>query len=333
MRLPNLTLLSITLFALSAAAQQINTDTEASTTNSLQSQDANTDDTSLFRGVENAIDEDSEEDAYRILKSLQDSTEEGYAEEEEEEEEEEIDHSSSKEIRERIQPEENDPVEEEEDTIVEVEIDDDEEEDGEEEDDEDFSADAFLPDFKNEATQDFFQHLPQQQQPAIIKEGLTEPIEEEEADEDVIVNSHNDIHDEEGYDDLFEEEKNNIPAAAAGANDLPVLPPTTTTTTAENYILQQTPLINDIPWHRPDKIVENNNKFYQDTNSIRQQKQVIKKPRAGFTFWHALFISVVLVIIYNKLNCSSVVANRKKVKEHKHCSFLSVILNPLFFLL
>lgn len=300
---------SILITTLVTAQQQEQQDTTLQQQHN-QQEDANIDDTSLFRGVENAIDEDSEQDAYRILKSLQDSTEEDYTEDELEEEE-IIDHSSSKEIKQRIQPEENDPLEEEEeeeeleddDTMMEVEDDEDEEE--EEEEDDDFSADSFLPDFKNEATQDFFQHLPssssQQSTDTDTKEEeLVEPIEEEEADEDVILDHHNDIHDEEGYDDLTEVTEPVLPSSS----------PSTSTSTQQQQPFD--PLLrnnhNEIPWHRPDKIVESNNKFYQDTNAIRkQQEELKKKSTTGFRFWHALFISLILVIIYNKLT------NKRKV--------------------
>ncbi|KAL0582067.1 hypothetical protein ABG067_008319, partial [Albugo candida] len=71
---------------------------------------------------------------------------------------------------------------------------DDEEEDEEDEDEEDFSTDTF-PEFKNEATADFFEHLPQT---PITND---DSIEEEEDMEDDNIENHIDTHEYEEEDE------------------------------------------------------------------------------------------------------------------------------------
>ncbi|KAG2201458.1 hypothetical protein INT47_001507 [Mucor saturninus] len=243
--------------------------------------DSNLDDTSLFRGVENAIDEDSEgDDAYRIFKSLQDVTEEDFAEEEDDP----IDHSSSKEIKERIQPEEEDQddiVEEDPEEINDPEEEQDEEEEEEEEEDDDFSADSF-PDFKNEAATEFFEHLPQQ---------ISSPEEEEEKEmieEEIVDNNNNNNNNEEEYDDLVDNSNNNNNNNNNNINNnipVPVI---------EN---------NEIPWHKPDTVnnAHVDDSFYQDYNNYSSENQ---KSNSSFRHWHGLLILVILVIIYKSLSKS-----------------------------
>ncbi|CAO3631337.1 unnamed protein product [Mucor hiemalis] len=265
------------------------------------SDESNLDDTSLFRGVENAIDEDTEDDAYRIFKSLQDVSEDDFSDEDEEEVN-QIEHSTSREIKSRIQPEE----EEEGDDEVDMEDDeneDDEEEDEEEEEDEDedFSLGSF-PDFKNDATADFFEHL--QQNPSSV-EDEKDKEGEEDIEEDNIEN-HIDIHDvEEDYneeEDVVDNKPINTNNNNNNNNNIPipvVLPPSPPLLPLSNEE-------NTIPWQRPDSkdrlvVNEIDNKFNQDSNynSSFQHKQ---KSTAGFRFWHGVFVLLILVIIFKSSN-------------------------------
>lgn len=286
------------------------------------SDESNLDDTSLFRGVENAIDEDTEDDAYRILKSLQDVSEDDFSEEDDEEVN-QMQHGSSREIKSRIQPEEEDDENEEE---VEVDIEDDENEDDEEdeEDDEDFSLGPF-PDFKNDATADFFEHLGQN--PSVAEDEKDKEQEEEDNEEDNIEN-HIDIHEaEEDYNEEEEEEDvvDNKPINTNNMNNnnnnnnnnhipIPVvLPPSQPLSPISNEE-------NSIPWQRPDSkdrlvVNEIDNKFNQDSNynsSFQHNKQ---KSTAGFRFWHGVFVLLILVIIFKS-------SNRKKVQHEFHYIYI-----------
>ncbi|KAI8056528.1 uncharacterized protein B0P05DRAFT_591322 [Gilbertella persicaria] len=109
----------------------------------------NTDDTSLFREVENAVDESTEEDAYRILKGLQDMSDESR---------------------------ENEGIED----IIDN--DDEEEEEEEEEEDDDFSSN--FPEFQNKETSEFFEHLPQPPTDNQNNEMKQQEDEEEHIEED-----------------------------------------------------------------------------------------------------------------------------------------------------
>ncbi|KAG2237104.1 hypothetical protein INT48_004605 [Thamnidium elegans] len=94
---PNLTIFIFTIFTLSHITFAQDSVDQAN----LQ----NIDDTSLFRGVENTMDEEGD-DADRILKSLQDTSADDFLEDDDQEEE-VIHHSSSKDIKQRIQPDED----------------------------------------------------------------------------------------------------------------------------------------------------------------------------------------------------------------------------------
>lgn len=227
----------------------------------------NDDDTSLFRGVENAIDEDSEDDAYRILKSLQDVRDDDIDEDEE------------------FNPDSNEEEEGEEgDDDNDILFDEDEDED-QDEDEDDFSAD--LPEFKNEETADFFEHLPQQP----IDNGdnklsiVEDNIEEEEVDDelDELTPKHDDDEEEE------EEEEEDNEEQIENSTPTPVLPP----------------IINEnIPWQRPEPVMkaDDNSNFYQDINykeseKLKQKSQI----KSNFQFWHLFFIFMILAIVYNSI--------------------------------
>ncbi|KAI9364774.1 hypothetical protein BD770DRAFT_439655 [Pilaira anomala] len=224
---PNLAIFIFTLFTfshiISAEQQQVKSIVEKS----------NTDDTSLFRDVENIMDEegDDKDDADRILKSLQDTFSD---DEEEEDESEQVNHISSKDIKQRIQPDDADE-EEEEDQEEEDQEEDQEEEDQEEDEEEDydFPADAF-PDFKNGETSEFFDHFrhqENQEEEKNMPDDETDIIEEEEEgdDEEVITIENPTTQD-----------------------DVPL------------------PIDNTITWHKSDpleKAVIDDDKFYQENNT------------------------------------------------------------------
>ena len=226
----------------------------------------NDDDTSLFRGVENAIDEDSEDDAYRILKSLQD------VRDDEIDEDEEFNQDSN-----------DEEDEEEEDNDDDNDILFDEDEDEEEEEDDDFSAG--LPEFKNEETADFFEHLPQQP----IDNGdnklsiVEDNIEEEEVDDEL------DELAPKPDDEEEEEEEDNEELQIENSTPTPVLPP----------------IVNEnIPWQRPEPIIKvnDNSNFYQDINYKESEKLKQKaQTKSNFQFWHLFFIFMILAIVYNSI--------------------------------
>ncbi|KAI8643556.1 hypothetical protein BD408DRAFT_414770 [Parasitella parasitica] len=152
----------------------------------LANQQQNDDDTSLLRDVENVIDEDFEDDAYRVLKSLQ------YVEDEDED----------------FNSEDND--DEDSDIVFE----------DEEQDDDEFSTD--LPEFKNKETAEFFEHLPQQpidngdNKSSVVEDN----IEVEEVDDELDgLAPKSDIgeEDDEEEDDEDQQPENYTPS--------PVLPP------------------------------------------------------------------------------------------------------------
>ncbi|KAK4515032.1 uncharacterized protein ATC70_002641 [Mucor velutinosus] len=242
------------------AAADIDQDTD------LTKPQQNDDDTSLFRGVENAIDEDSEDDAYRILKSLQDVTDDEMDEDQD------------------FSPDSNDEDEDEEDSDLLFDDVDDEDQD---EDEDDFSAD--LPEFKNEETADFFEHLPQQpvdngdNKLSIVEDNIEVEEVDEEMDElapkpDL---GEDDDEEEEEQDDSNQHNENSTPT--------PVLPPITN----EN-----------IPWNRPEPVmkVDGNSNFYQDIN-YKESEKVKQNPSStsNFQFWHLFFILMVLAIVYNSI--------------------------------
>ncbi|KAL9552226.1 hypothetical protein MBANPS3_003893 [Mucor bainieri] len=229
----------------------------------------NDDDTSLFRGVENAIDEDSEDDAYRILKSLQDVRDDEMDEDQD------------------FNPDGNEEEDEEEDSDLLFDEEDDEEDQDEDEDD--FSAG--LPEFKNEETADFFEHLPQQpvdngdNKLSIVEDN----IEVEEVDEEMDElapkpdnGEEDDEEEEEEQDDPDQHNENSTPT--------PVLPP----------------IINEnIPWNRPEPVMkaDENSNFYQDINYKESEKlkQNPSSNTSNFQFWHLFFILMVLAIVYNSI--------------------------------
>jgi hypothetical protein len=246
---------SAALVHITIAQEQTQQQTQLQTTNH------NIDDTSLFREVEDAIDEDSEQDdAYRILKSLQEVTE--YDEEDTVEDDE--DQETAEDV---IEDDDDDATEDDEDNddiIIEQEGDDDDEE----EEDDDFTPE--FPEFQNEETTDFFEHLPQQPMDHAIdnqlKENddidedmdeLTQPITEEEDDDDEIVK------------EVIQE-----PDVSSFPTD------------------------NNIPWQRPDPAVktDDNSHFYQDIHSKTEPK--LQYPQQGFKIWHILFVLLILVIVY-----------------------------------
>lgn len=232
----------------------------------------NDDDTSLFRGVENAIDEDSKDDAYRILKSLQDVRDDDMDEDQD------------------FNPDSNDDQEdddeEEEDSDLLFDEDDDDED--QEEDEDDFSAD--LPEFKNEETADFFEHLPQQpvdngdNKLSIVEDNIE--VEEVDDEMDELApkpdNGEEEEEEEEEQDDADQHDENSTPT--------PVLPP----------------IINEnIPWNRPEPVMkaDENSNFYQDINykESEKRKQTSSSNTSNFQFWHLFFILMVLAIVYNSI--------------------------------
>lgn len=231
----------------------------------------NDDDTSLFRGVENAIDEDSEDDAYRILKSLQD------VRDDEMEEDQDFNPDSNDDEEEEEQEEDSDLL-----------FDEDDDED-QEEDEDDFSAD--LPEFKNEDTADFFEHLPQQpvdngdNKLSIVEDNIEVEEVDDEMDElapKLDNGEEDDEEEEEEQDDPDQHNENSTPA--------PVLPP----------------IVNEnIPWNRPEPVMkaDDNSNFYQDIN-YKESEKLKQKPTSttsNFQFWHIFFILMVLAIVYNSI--------------------------------
>jgi hypothetical protein len=296
---------SLFFLIISVIAIQITHAVEFIDTNSLEQQEyqqsssdeSNIDDTSLFRGVENAIDEETEGgDAYRIFKSLQDVTEDDYIEEDENI----IEHSSSKAIKSRIQPEEEEDQEEEDgddmvDTMDDEEEDSKEEDDDEEDEEEDFSTDTF-PEFKNEATADFFEHLPQT---PITND---DPIEEEDEIEEDNIENHIDTHE---YDSMSNDEDEEEDDTTSNSNNIPIITPPPIIQLNDNNEE------NTIPWHRPDSkdnLVANDydNRFNQESNHNSSTYQNNHKKSTGFRFWHGVFIFSILVIIVKS-------SNKKKV--------------------
>jgi hypothetical protein len=252
MRISNISKL---ILLLSVGFIQITIAQESQQQTQLQTTNQNIDDTSLFREVENAIDEDSEQDdAYRILKSLQGVTEEDDTEEEDDEE----------------TTEDDDDTTEEENIIIERDNDDDEEQE-EEEDDDDFTPE--FPEFQNEETTDFFEHLPQQPMDhAIDNQFKDDTIDDIDEDMDELTQP---INEEEDDDD---EE-------------------ITKETTLE-HVVPSFP-IDNIPWQRPDPVLQtvDNSNFYQDINFKPSEKTKLQHPQ-GFKIWHILVIFLILVIIY-----------------------------------
>lgn len=281
---PNLTIFIFTIFTLShiTFAQDLSINAVDP-----QADSQNIDDTSLFRGVESTMDEEGD-DADRILKSLQDTSADDFSEDDDQEDEEEeqvVHHSSSKDIKQRIQPDEG---EVEDDTDIEIDDDvdigededEEEEEEDENEDDEeedyDFPADSF-PDFRNEETSKFFDHLPQQIS-STEKETLTA---EEEEDDDKVDNNEEDEEDE--VENMNNEKTTNI---NNNNNDIPP--------------------IDTIPWHKSDpleKVVIDDDKFYQEGNMNYGNEY--KTSLAEFKLWHGMSILLVLAIIYKWVNKKS----------------------------
>ncbi|GAN02930.1 hypothetical protein MAM1_0031d02380 [Mucor ambiguus] len=247
------------------AAADVDQDTD------LSKPQQNDDDTSLFRGVENAIDEDSEDDAYRILKSLQDVRDD------------EIDEDQD------FNPDSDDEEDEEQEEDSDLLFDEDDDED-QDEDDDDFSAD--LPEFKNEETADFFEHLPQQpvdngdNKLSIVEDNIEVEDVDEEMDELVPKpdsGEEDDEDEEEEQDDPDQRNENSTPT--------PVLPP----------------IINEnIPWNRPEPVMkaDENANFYQDINykeSEKLKQNSSSNNTSNFQFWHLFFILMVLAIVYNSI--------------------------------
>ncbi|KAI8087248.1 hypothetical protein BDF21DRAFT_450411 [Thamnidium elegans] len=271
---PNLTIFIFTIFTLSHITFAQDSVDQAN----LQ----NIDDTSLFRGVENTMDEEGD-DADRILKSLQDTSADDFLEDDDQEEE-VIHHSSSKDIKQRIQPDEGE-LEDDSDNEIDDDIDIEEEEEEEEEDDDDdqedddeedydFSADSF-PDFRNEETAEFFDHLPQQ-----VSNAENEKLSAEE-DDDVDNNEEEDEEEENIVDNMNNEKTTNT---NNNNNDIP---------------------IDTIPWHKSDpleKAVIDDDKFYQEGNmnyGNEYSSSIIE-----FKLWHGMSVLLILAIIYKWVNKS-----------------------------
>lgn len=176
----------------------------------------NNDDTSLFREVEDTIDEDSDEDAYRMLKSLQEVSEE--------DEVEEYENTNHDKEQDEIHSDDDD----------ESYNDDDEEE---EEDDDELSTE--FPEFQNEATTEFFETLPKQPIDSLdskINSGQ-DTIEEEELDEEI----------DELEPDQEEEEEENI------NKEIEIKEKEQKDQVQANHNLPNSPSFdNSIPWQRPD---------------------------------------------------------------------------------
>ncbi|KAL0143560.1 hypothetical protein V8B55DRAFT_1478604 [Mucor lusitanicus] len=254
---------TLALLCHTTAAADIDQDTD------LSKPQQNDDDTSLFRGVENAIDEDSEDDAYRILKSLQDVTDDDMDDDQ--------DFSPDS-----IDDDEEEDQEEDSDLLF--------GEDEDEEDEDDFSAD--LPEFKNEETADFFEHLPQQpvdngdNKLSIVEDN----IEVEEVDEEMDELAPKPDNGEEDDEEDEEEEQDDPDQHNENSTPTPVLPP----------------IINEnIPWNRPEPVMkaDENSNFYQDINYKESEKlkQNPSSNTSSFQFWHLFFILMVLAIVYNSI--------------------------------
>ncbi|KAI8370216.1 hypothetical protein BD560DRAFT_396743 [Blakeslea trispora] len=221
---------------------------------------ANTDDSSLFRGVENAIDESTEEDdAYRILKSLQDVTDEG----EDDSDDDEPDSSSYRGLNKHDNDDNDDD-------------DDDDDNDDDDEEDEDFASSL---EFQNEETAEFFKNLPQQSnkkgQLQHEIEQKIEIVDQEEEIEDDQTNEPTEEEDEEVEEQIKQEEENI-------AMD-------------ESSPLQENQQF--IPWKRPDYLSkQGNTDFYQDINFRETPSTHSNSSR--FKFWHFLCIVVILMVVY-----------------------------------
>ena len=290
---PSLVFLISLLFHITNAIEFVDTDSlEQPTQNTVD--ESNIDDTSLFRGVENAIDEDFEDDdAYRILQSLQDVNEDDYSEEDEDDQVPQ--HSSSKDIKARIQPEEDEQYMEQIDDEEEEQEEDEEEE--EDDEDEDFSTDTF-PEFKNNAAADFFDNFPLQPPNNEGEKGVT-PLDEQEDEADSI-DTTNDAPEEE--DDEYDDEStnnNNIDSTANHNIPLPNIP------------IKPIQEEDTIPWHRPDskdRLVanDNDNSFNQQSNYNPTLYVNPTRSTAGFKLWHVLFLLLIVVAIYNRLSTKKV---------------------------
>ncbi|CEP15916.1 hypothetical protein [Parasitella parasitica] len=236
----------------------------------------NDDDTSLFRVVENIIDEDSEDDAYRILKSLKDVRDDN----------------------------EDEGINGDDDSDIVFDED-------EEQDEDDFSAD--LPEFKNEETSEFFEHLPQQpidngdNKLSIVEDNIDIEEVDDILDELAPKHDNEEEDDDEEDDDEDQEPENSTPS--------PVLPP----------------IVNEhIPWQRPEPVAkgDSNSNFYQDINY--KESEILKKPTytSSVQFWHLFFILLILAIVYSSItkrkpknliestSSSSLLWNRKDEKDY-----------------
>lgn len=283
-----------------------------------QEEQQNDDDTSLFREVENVIDEDSDEDAYRMLKSLQEVSEDEVEDEQEEEfennvnelynnekstttnnnnndnnEEEQLrdeihnvnenDNSLSNEEDELIIHDEEDPLTTDENE-EEEEFDDDEEENEEEEDDDDLSPD--FPEFQNEATTEFFENLPKQPMDSIdsqINSGQ-DTIEDEELDEEIdeLEPDQDDDEEEDQEEDINKEIENKEKEEKDQVQ--------------ENHNIPNSPSFDDsIPWQRPDS-----GRFYQDIR-VKDTNPKQNSDRS-YKFWYLFLLSVVLTLLYRSLS-------------------------------
>ncbi|OBZ89782.1 hypothetical protein A0J61_02163 [Choanephora cucurbitarum] len=229
---------------------------------------ANTDDSSLFRGVENAIDESTEEDdAYRILKSLQDVTDEGEEDSDMDDDNDEADSDlSEQDLIDMIHEADNDDND-----------DNDDEDDDEDEDDEDFVSS--FPEFQNEETTEFFKNLPQQStNKGHMQDEIEQKIENvDQEEEDDQANEPVEEAEEDEVEEQIKQEEENIEMDHAAAPF----------EGSQQFI----------PWKRPDHIIKTDNTdFYQDINFRESPETTVKSSR--FKLWHFLCIIVILMIVY-----------------------------------
>lgn len=230
----------------------------------LQTPSHNNDDTSLFRDVENAIDDDSEQDdAYRILKSLQDVTQEDEDDDDQDTVEENDDEETT---------EDDDQEEDDDHTNIEQDDDEDVDEEDEDEDEEDFTPE--FPEFQNEETTDFFEHLPQQPMDHAIDNQLKDDIIDD-VDEDT----------DELTQPVAEEEDDDEQEVTKETVNEPAVPSFPTDNS-------------NIPWQRPDLVqTDENSNFYQDIYFKDTEKTKLQSQQ-GFKIWYIASIFFVLLIVY-----------------------------------
>ncbi|KAI8988180.1 hypothetical protein BDF20DRAFT_833054 [Mycotypha africana] len=281
-------------------------------------------DVSLFRRIDKtSIDEEEEED--QLLHHLQSLSAADIDDNEEDDDEIVIVENTDKENR------------EEDELIDQIELTDDMVENEDEEQDEDVDMESIntdeeeddlspeFPEFQNEDTAEFFEHLPQAEDEDDQEDGRDDKTAEDEENEEQNDIQTEEIEDEEdeNEEELIESTNNNNKETDPGVtekskersnslreNDTANSDARTVhgdASLAQNRQTDQDDSnsnsmheTNHIPWQRP-AIVAGNSNFYQDNNFKKDQYTNHKSTSStdkSFTFWHFLFVLCILMIVY-----------------------------------